>query len=193
MTNHEKYEINLNRTTCLLSGFQIANINQTFRLIKMKYNNSCTYREPFMYFCVTCSFGPSRRGWNDIQKAETMGRNVWFLSTLVLSKWEIPQLSRFVYFLRKVCSFFNFWMIKCTSMSNKTWLWISSFKNWNINTFSPKSIQTEKTEKSLGERTKLSQFVYFLWKVCLFYTNWAKLSSLVLREQEETKTRYFTP
>ena len=72
MTKNEKYEINLNRTTCLLFGFQIDNINQTLRLIKMKYNNSCTYREPFMYFCVTCSFGPSRRGWNDIQKAETM-------------------------------------------------------------------------------------------------------------------------
>ena len=25
------------------------------------------------------------------------------------------------------------------------------------------------------------------------YTNWAKLSSLVLREQEETKNRYFAP
>jgi regulator of replication initiation timing len=31
------------------------------------------------------------------------------------------------------------------------------------NTFSPKSIQTEKAEESLGKRTKLSQFVYFLW------------------------------
>ena len=86
MTKNEKYEINLNRTTCLLFGFQIDNINQTLRLIKMKYNNSCTYREPFMYFCVTCSLGPSRRGWNDIQKAETMVRNIWFVSPLVLSK-----------------------------------------------------------------------------------------------------------
>ena len=99
MTNNEKYEINLNRTTCLLSGFQIANINQTLRLIKMKYNNSCTYREPFMYFCVTCSFGPSRRGWKDIQKAETILRNCWFLSPLVLSKWENLAFS--------VCSLFE--------------------------------------------------------------------------------------
>ena len=47
-------------------------------------------------------------------------RNIWFFSPLILSKWEIPQLSQFVYFLRQVCSFFNFWMIKCTIMSNKT-------------------------------------------------------------------------
>ena len=46
--------------------------------------------------------------------------NIWSFSPLVLSKWEIPQLSQFVYFMRKVCLFLNFWMIKCTISSNKT-------------------------------------------------------------------------
>ena len=42
--------------------------------------------------------------------------NIWFLSPLVLSKWEDLAFS----VLRKVCLFFNFWMIKCTIMLNKT-------------------------------------------------------------------------
>ena len=101
MTNHEKYEINLNRTTCLLSRFQIAKINQTLRLIKMKYNNSCTYREPFMYFCVTCSFGPSRRGWNDIHKAETM------LQVIINARCEMFGFCLISFSQNKVCLSFK--------------------------------------------------------------------------------------
>ena len=36
------------------------------------------------------------------------------------ANWEVLQLSQIVYFLRKVCLFFNFWIIKCTIMSNST-------------------------------------------------------------------------
>ena len=53
------------------------------------------------------------------------GKYLLFLSSCSV-KWWNSQFSQFVYFLKKVCAFFNFWMIKCTE--NKTWLWISSFK-----------------------------------------------------------------
>ena len=58
--------------------------------------------------------------WNEVSQAkqtdETLKHedawikvgNICFFSPLVMSKWEIPQLSQFVYFLRKVCSFFIF-------------------------------------------------------------------------------------
>ena len=59
-------------------------------------------------------------------------RNIWFLSPLVLSKWE-----------------------------NLALLWMIKLKNTHT----------------------------FLKK----YTNWAKPSSFILTEQEETKTRYFAP
>ena len=65
------------------------------------------------------------------------------------SRWENLAFS----VLRKVCLFFNFWKIKCKIMSNKTQLCILLFKNWKINTPSSKSIQTEKAEEALGERT----------------------------------------
>ena len=42
--------------------------------------------------------------------------NICFLSPLVLSNWEDLAFSVFLYFLRKVCLIFNFWMIKCTIM-----------------------------------------------------------------------------
>ena len=37
--------------------------------------------------------------------------NIWFLFPLVLPKWELPQVFQFIYFLRKVGSFFNLWKI----------------------------------------------------------------------------------
>ena len=43
---------------------------------------------------------------------------------------------------------------------------------------------------------KIHNYVLFdiIWYTFLKkYTSWAKLSSLVLREQEETKTKYFAP
>ena len=42
--------------------------------------------------------------------------NFWFLYPLVLSKWEDLAFSVWI----KVCLFFNFWMLKCTIMKNKT-------------------------------------------------------------------------
>ena len=47
-------------------------------------------------------------------------------------------LSQFEYFLRKVCLFFNFWMIECTIKFCLTHLCILSFKNWKNNTLSSK-------------------------------------------------------
>ena len=70
---------------------------------------------------------------------------------------QLPQLSQFVYSLRKVCLFFNFWKIKCKIMSNKTQLCILLFKNWKINTPSSKSIQTEKAEEALFWQNKRRQ------------------------------------
>ena len=42
--------------------------------------------------------------------------NIWFLSPLVLSKWEDLAFSVCI----KVCLFFSFWMLKCTNVFNKT-------------------------------------------------------------------------
>ena len=67
-----------------------------------------------------------------------------FVSSCSLKTREL-SFAQFVYFLRKVCLFFSFWMITFTIM--------------------------------------------FFWHNC----NWAKLSSLLLRKREETKTRYFAP
>ena len=42
--------------------------------------------------------------------------NICFLNPLFLSKWEDLAFSVCI----KVCLFFNFWMLKCTIMANKT-------------------------------------------------------------------------
>ena len=52
---------------------------------------------------------------DDFEKLSKVG-NIWFLSSLVLSKWEDLAFSVCI----KVCLFFNFWMLKCTIMANKT-------------------------------------------------------------------------
>ena len=57
--------------------------------------------------------------------------NICFLSPLVLSKWEDLAFSVCI----KLCLFFNFWMLKCTIMANKTQLWILSLKNWKKHNF----------------------------------------------------------
>ena len=57
--------------------------------------------------------------------------NICFLSPLVLSKWEDLAFSVCI----KVCLIFNFWMLKCTIMANKTQLWILSLKNWKKHNF----------------------------------------------------------
>ena len=54
------------------------------------------------------------------------GKYLFFLSSHSVKMRDSSAFS-VLYFLRKVCSSFNFWMIKCTE--NKTWLWISSFEN----------------------------------------------------------------
>ena len=129
--------------------------------------------------------------------------NIWFFSPLVRSKWEIPQLSQFVYFWGK-CVYFLFLNDKHTFL---------------------KSIQTGKAEFSCWDVPQLSQFVYFLRKMCLFlifewwnsqsgilfsvhfiiqklknehtflkkYKTGKAEESLILTEWEERKTKYFQP
>ena len=81
--------------------------------------------------------------------------NICFLSPLVLSKWEDLAFSVCI----KVCLFFNFWMLKCTIMANKTQLWISSLKNWKKHNFlkkyknqvlSPRELSFLSFEKSVS-------------------------------------------
>jgi hypothetical protein len=141
--------------------------------------------------------------------SETKVGNIWFLSPLVLSKWEDLAFSVSILFeksvfilqflndkmhtyvkknitknfiikelknkhtflktektkfsrrenlassvLRKVCLFFNFWIIKCTNALNKTYLCILSFKIKKGNTLSSKTIQTEKAKSSHFDRTR---------------------------------------
>ena len=50
--------------------------------------------------------------------------------------------------------FFNFPIINCKVKSNKTYLWILSFKNWKVNKLSSKSIQTEKAKFSHFDGTR---------------------------------------
>ena len=64
-------------------------------------------------------------------ESDTKVGNIWFLSPLVLSKWEDLAFSVYI----KVCLFFNFWMLKCSIMANKTQLWILSLKNWKKHNF----------------------------------------------------------
>ena len=56
-------------------------------------------------------FSPFGRVWEKIEVG-----NICFLSPLILSKWEDLAFSVCI----KVCLFFNFWMLKCTIMANKT-------------------------------------------------------------------------
>ena len=86
-----------------------------------------------------------------------------FVSSRSLKTREL-SFAQFVYFLRKVCLFFNFWMIKFTIM----YVLFDIIVNLII---------------------QILKQTPFLQK----YTNWAKLISLVLTEREETKTRYFAP
>ena len=75
------------------------------------------------------------------------------------------SFAQFVYFLRKLCLLFDFWMIKFTIMSKKH----------NCEFI---------IQKLKSKHTSLKK-----------YTNWAKLIyfSLILREREEKKPKYFAP
>ena len=79
-------------------------------------------------------------------------------------------MSQFIYFLREVCLLFNFWMIKLTIISKKS-IWHFHHSKIEKYTHFPQKIYKLR-------QTKLSQFVYF---------------SLVLREREETRTKYSAP
>ena len=71
--------------------------------------------------------------WKLVSKSQVVAKvgNICLLSPLVLSKWEDLAFSVCI----KVCIFFNFWMLKCTIMANKTWLWILSLKIWKKTNF----------------------------------------------------------
>ena len=58
-----------------------------------------------------------------------------FVSSCSVKMREL-SFPQFVYFLRKVCLFFNFWMIEFTIVFCLTRFWILSFKNWKMNTIS---------------------------------------------------------
>ena len=91
----------------------------------------------------------------------------------------------------------------------KTYLFISSFKNWKMNTLFSKSLQTylcsvllihqflnDKIYNYIKQNIIVNFIVQILKNKHTFdkkYTNWAKLNPLILTEQEETKTRYFPP
>ena len=101
----------------------------------------------------------------------TLGVKYLVFSPLVLSKREknILLVLLSLYFFSGSVFTFQFLNDKIHNYVKKVHLALSSFKNRKVNTLSSKNIQTE---------TKLSQFVYF---------------SLVLREQEEAKTKYSAP
>ena len=101
--------------------------------------------------------------WKQLSLVVNKVRNIWFLSPLVPSKQENLAL----------LSLFTFWG-KCVYFSIFEWQ-------------NPQLCQTKHNCKFY--HSKLKNKHTFLKK----YTNWAKLSSLVLREWEETKTRYFAP
>jgi hypothetical protein len=125
----------------------------------------CRWKTLFLFINLSLSYFNSKR-----YLVKTLVQNIWFFSPLVLSNWEIPQLSQFVYFLRK---FFNFRIIKCTLM-----LYYALFdvivhfiikKSKNKHTFLKKYTNWESWGISWREIPQLSQFIYFLRKMCLFF------------------------
>ena len=66
-----------------------------------------------------------------------------------------------------MCLFFNFWMMKCKIMSNKTKLCILSFKNWKINTLSSKIYKLRKVrnlsfwQNKRRQQPDISHLCYF--------------------------------
>ena len=91
-------------------------------------------------------------------------QNIWFLSPLVLSKREnLALLSLYTFWWKCVCCF--------------------QFLNDKIHNYVKQNmIVNFIIQKLKNKHTLLKK-----------YTNWAKLSSLILREQEETKTKYSAP
>ena len=90
------------------------------------------------------------------------GKYLLFLSSRSV-KWEDSQFSQFVYFLRKVCSFFNYWMHNYVK------------QNITVN-FIIQKLKSQHT--SFKKYTNWAKLVYF---------------SLVLREREEKKTNISHP
>ena len=74
------------------------------------------------------------------------GKYLLFLSSRSV-KWEIPQLSQFVYFLRKVCLFFNFWTHHYVKQNITVSFIIQKLKHKHIFL---KKYKTEKAEESLN-------------------------------------------
>ena len=89
--------------------------------------------------------------------------NICFLSPLVLSKWEDLAFS--------VCMLFEESVFIFQFSNNKMHNYVL------FHTFVHFIIQKLKNKHTFFKK----------------YANWAKLSSLILTEREETKTRYFAP
>ena len=121
-----------------------------------------------------------RMNWGAFSPKSSRVRNIWFLSPLVLSKWE--NLS----FL----SLYTFWG-KC--------VYFSIFEWYNSQLCQTKH-NCEFYYSKIYNCVKQNIIVYFIFQKLKNkhtfpkeYTNWAKLSSLNLTEREETKTKYFAP
>ena len=107
--------------------------------------------------------------WNELAIHSEMSwvGNIWFFSPLILSKWEILQLSQLYTFWGKSVYFsiFEWWN------SQLCFVWHNgAFKNWKINTLSSKSIQTEKAEESLiwqNERREKADISH----LCIIFTS----------------------
>ena len=67
-----------------------------------------------------------------------------------------------VYFLRKMCLFFNFWMIKFTIMC------FFDIHTWN---FSSKVLYMSKNHNSFKKYTNWAKLSYF-WGKCVFWLSW---------------------
>ena len=106
-------------------------------------------------------------------------RNISFLSPLVLSKWEnLALLSLYIFGWKCVYfSIFGWWnSLLCQTKHNY------EFLNDKNNCVKQNIIVHFISQKWKDKHTFLKKS-----------TNWGKLSSLILTEREETKTRYFEP
>ena len=70
-----------------------------------------------------------------------------------------PRIAQFVYFLREMCLFFNFWMIKFTIMC------FFDIHTWN---FSSKVLYMSKNHNSFKKYTNWAKLSHF-WGKCVFW------------------------
>ena len=129
--------------------------------------DSCSWRFFTIHWCINI-FNPHQM-WEIF---------VFFLLSFPQNERKCISFAQFVYFFREVCLIFNFWIVRLIQfiLSERQHYNLfpvfkpSSFKNWKLNTLPSKNVQTE--PNLLG---KTNHF------------------SLILREQEEKKSKYFAP